>query len=190
MLIINCCFGSYNYIVLQTAKVLEPIFLAARCFFFRLATMFTSTLNISVSPILQVNSSFFRCIFTTQNRWKEEDHFEKHFLGSNVLLLLFRGPAILQERQEESFIRVPLKLTTKIKQVQVLKTEKQQLLVFRDSFQRDSQVNLHLAVLVLFKRNPYHIFPWQLILKKIMSEPGQQDVCVKARVNMFVDPVN
>ena len=45
---------------------------------------------------------------------KKLHHFEEHFLGSKLLLLLFRGPAILQERQEESFIRVQLKLTTKI----------------------------------------------------------------------------
>lgn len=45
---------------------------------------------------------------------KKLHHFEEHFFGEQAITITISGPAILQERQEESFIRVQLKLTTKI----------------------------------------------------------------------------
>ena len=108
----------------------------------------------------------FSSMFWPHKRARLKGSFYKdRFLGSK--LLLFQGPAILQERQEDIFHPCSTKIwTPKRIQEQGLKGQKQQLLVFKDSFQRDSQVNLHLPVLVLFKRNPYHIFPLELILTK------------------------
>lgn len=85
-------FGSYDYIsCYKLKKYLSPNF-KQQDVFFRLATMFTSKLNISVSPILQVNSSCFVASSPPKMSGRKKlHHFEEHFLGQQAITITISG---------------------------------------------------------------------------------------------------